>query len=341
MRATMMAAIACTFLGLLSTTTAFTIEKGAAYAIVLPEKPDAVDRFAANELAKHLELIFGLDLEIAKQSETGQRAGLFFVGIRPADDKADLALEEARYRITSDADKLYFDVFQLAYANGMLGTDYDTVLGNWANYALTYYVIAKEHVDPRQSFEHWQDEFCSGYGAAACEVKAYFRHWRKVHARNPIPAKQRYGGTLFHKAHAYYDPAYFKQADRLLRRAMARRDLAPAEKARVHQLVLANRHNELWLKAIAKGNRAFKGDAGTEPDKAASLAATRELWNFRLAHRDELDMYWPWVFTTETRKYGDSTRIKYWQDQGKLQGRATGQIEFENEHDRHSDMQDE
>jgi len=247
-------------------------------------------------------------------------------------------LAVARNPIVTDADKAYFQVFRLGYANKMLGTDFGGAFGNWANASMMYYIMAKAHVDPTKSFEHWEDEYCAAYGAAAPEAKAYFQHWRAVHAKNPLGDK-RYGGTLYKKAQEYYEPAPFQQAARILDRAAAK-PLLPSQKALVQQLVLANRHNHLWLKAIATGNEAREKDASSAA-RQASLAATRELWDYRLKHKDELDMNWAWVFTIEGRKYGDRARIQHWRQAGKLNAASMAAVRFEDKHDRHPDMGDQ
>ncbi|MDD5482599.1 MAG: DUF4838 domain-containing protein [Kiritimatiellae bacterium] len=74
--------------------------------IVLPKNADAIKKFAAEELKKHLELITGKPIEITDDAE-GKKGFPFYVGIPFPDDKAELKREEARYRITPAGIYLY------------------------------------------------------------------------------------------------------------------------------------------------------------------------------------------------------------------------------------------
>ncbi|MBN1671500.1 MAG: DUF4838 domain-containing protein [Kiritimatiellae bacterium] len=247
-------------------------------------------------------------------------------------------LYAARIPVLSDIDKKVFDVFQLGLKNRMIATDYDTQLGNWANYGLTYYTTAKAHVDPSKPFEHWENEYLTAYGAAAPEVREYFHYWRRVFDANvKLGENAKFGNALWETLHKWYTDADFARARDVLQRARARR-LAPSEQARVEQLLLANEHNRLWVNAIARGHEAFAENGGKGPAPlAASRGATRALFDYRLANRDRLGMHWPWVFATEIRQYKDAARIQYWLKKGGL-ARADGRP---SEEERRTDLGDE
>lgn len=80
--------------------------------IVIPGKADAIKKFAAEELKKHLELISGKKIEITEKTSGGEFP--FYVGIPFPDDKTPLKNEEARYRITPSGIYLYGEDAPLA-----------------------------------------------------------------------------------------------------------------------------------------------------------------------------------------------------------------------------------
>jgi len=225
-----------------------------------------------------------------------------------------------RIPVLSDIDKKIFDVFQLGLKNRMIGTDYDSQLGNWANYGLTYYTTAKAHVDPDKPFEYWENEYMKGFGRAAPEAQRYFRYWRQAFDTNvKLKESQKFGAVMWREIHKFYDDQDFFRARDILRRGLAKR-LHPAEKGRIEQLLLANEHNRLWLNAIKRGRDAFDESDGKDQKRvAASRKATRSLFDYRLANKDKLKMHWPWVFATEIRKYKDATRMNYWLKKGELE----------------------
>lgn len=79
----------------------------AACEIVTEAQPNAVVQFAVAELQKHLALVSGVPIATGTQPAAGRFP--IHVGIRPPDDRAPLAPEEARWRITSEGVWLYGD----------------------------------------------------------------------------------------------------------------------------------------------------------------------------------------------------------------------------------------
>jgi hypothetical protein len=65
--------------------------------------------------------------------------------------------------------------FRYLADHGMIGTDFDSCVHNWATQGLNYYVCAKLHWRPDLDVDALIDDYCrAGFGAAAAEVKAYF-----------------------------------------------------------------------------------------------------------------------------------------------------------------------
>lgn len=61
------------------------------------------------------------------------------------------------------------------YQTGMMGTDFDSLIGHWSTQGLNYYVLAKLLWDPSQDVEKLIQDYCwRGFGDAAREVFNYF-----------------------------------------------------------------------------------------------------------------------------------------------------------------------
>ena len=70
--------------------------------------------------------------------------------------------------------KLAQDIRHMA-ARGLVGTDFDACMHNWATQGLTYYVLAKLLWDPNLDVDAEIDTYCqSGFGQGAKEIESYF-----------------------------------------------------------------------------------------------------------------------------------------------------------------------
>jgi len=69
--------------------------------------------------------------------------------------------------------RYFYDEFQGMRRYGMMGCDYDAD-DNRRVQNLEFYVLVRLCADPDESFEQIFDDFCSAYGAAKDEVRAYF-----------------------------------------------------------------------------------------------------------------------------------------------------------------------
>ena len=95
-------------------------------------------------------------------------------------------------------------------------------------------------------------------------MKAYFRYWReKVWEKriDPVHASlDERGGyfirPLLDKLGTYYKEEDFAKAGASLDRALARTDLAAADRARVEELKVCNEHGRLFFRAVVNKNDA-------------------------------------------------------------------------------------
>jgi len=119
---------------------------------------------------------------------------------------------------------------QLAVGYGAQGTDHDSVYGLWTGISgLTYYVLARSHIEPDRPFDYWVQEYARAFGAAEPQVAAFFAHWRQKFDETILPAngaERADGGRGFlrwnglgavsSQIRQFYDEADFDSTDSLL-----------------------------------------------------------------------------------------------------------------------------
>jgi hypothetical protein len=63
--------------------------------------------------------------------------------------------------------------FQFVASNGLLATDFDSLMNHWGAVGPTYYALARLHWDPTVNTQDILDEYYSGFGAASQAMQAY------------------------------------------------------------------------------------------------------------------------------------------------------------------------
>jgi len=211
--------------------------------------------------------------------------------------------------------------FKFAARNGMIGTDYDSLSGQWLAQGPVYYVLSRLHWDTDASTEALLDEYYSAFGTAAPKVREYFEYWNDFWPRawakwegRAYDLGYRNTGRGAERVIPYmYDEQAFAPAEAML---MDARRLAADEseivRMRVDQLLQAMRHAQLTADAIAATERINSGE--TE-DLAADVATINRMHDYRMAigKQNVINPYWAiWRDT----KYGDYAGYKLVRDIG-------------------------
>ena len=202
-------------------------------------------------------------------------------------------------------DKHIFAAFKLGVKYGIMSTSYDSLHGFWDISGLSDYLIARGNVDPSKDYEYWMKEYCSAYGEAASDARAYYDYWRVniwekrlMPNRAAIAEKGRYGNFrrgLIWDIHKYYSESDFDKTDALLKAGLKKK-LTPQQKERLETLLLTNAHSRLTYRALAA--------QGKNKTRAATV-----LLKFRRANKDKLNLNWSRLMGIEI-KFGDCTGIR-------------------------------
>lgn len=195
----------------------------------------------------------------------------------------------------------FYEILQYLISQGTIGFDYDAHAAVEGGFEwFERYVLFHAMQDPSKSFSHWEDHFCSAYGAAAADVKEYFRYWRnEVWAMrlepnlDEIVRKGKYfnfGRGLQKNLKDYYKADDFSHAGRILEAAKTR-NLAPVHRELVDHLCVAHEHAKLFYAAVTD----------------LSKYNTRKLVDFRKTHGFPL---YPW----HEQYFGDVAGVKRFSD---------------------------
>lgn len=69
---------------------------------------------------------------------------------------------------------------QFAFSQGVIGTDLDSLTGQWAAEGPSLYVIARAQLHPQQPIAEMLADYYRGFGSATNDVRAYFEHWQAL-----------------------------------------------------------------------------------------------------------------------------------------------------------------
>ncbi len=158
----------------------------------------------------------------------------------------------------------FAEAFTYAARDGLLGSDLDTLTGQWSTQGPTLYVIARIHNDPEADPAALLEEFYQAFGPAHDAIKAYFSHWETL-ASGRTQAQLDAGRSRMRErweklgtprvnrlmvAAPAFTPEAMAKGRRLVMAAVAAAANNPAAAARVHSVELGFIHSEKTLAAL-------------------------------------------------------------------------------------------
>jgi hypothetical protein len=190
--------------------------------------------------------------------------------------------------------------FKFAARNGMIGTDFDSLSGQWLAQGPVYYLLARLHWDTEASPGAILDEYYAAFGAAAPMVEEYFEYWHEFWPETWERWRDEayeLGYNSSGRGHEraipliYDDAALAPARDILMRARQAVREEPEVVRERVDQLLQALRHAEMTADAIAATERI---NSGQTEDLAADVEIIRRMHDYRWAigRRNVINPYW-------------------------------------------------
>ncbi len=169
--------------------------------------------------------------------------------------------------------------FSYAAAHGLIGTDFDSLTGQWASQGPNLYMLARLHDDPRMTVAQVLDEYYCGFGRAAGAVRAYFTHWERVSdaVTDEFAKKAKlHWASFYREADRIFTPKVIAAGRDLLENAAAAARNDPTAASRVAFLQKGLKNVELTL-AVQRAYRQYKQDGNV----GGYAAALKELDAYR------------------------------------------------------------
>ncbi len=223
----------------------------------------------------------------------------------------------------------FADIFQFIERHDAVGTDFDSLKGQWAVQGPLLYLAARIHTRPRASVDELLNEYYQAFGPAAEAVRAYFEYWEAHTTRQGVsrtfPAWQmtvrvpsdverrgtrideimadRDSSRLFsyaRAAHAIFPPASFEPAQEILDEAHEAVAEAPDSEyaRRVEFLQVGLDHARMCVELAA----SFDNEAVPEYERRE---AYERLVEFRRTHEALFFSNLSHAANIETNSWGD------------------------------------
>jgi hypothetical protein len=168
----------------------------------------------------------------------------------------------------------------------MVGTDFDSLTGQWATQGPNLYLLMRLQSDPNADPDALLGEYYSAFGAASGEVKAYFDYWESYTSKtrdriHPIfEAMNASRWRSFAKAaHKVFPQECFAPARALIEKAATSAAGDPQAAERIAFVKLGLDHAMLCSRVA---RLLSLGDTQADPEEGA--AALKDLLAFRRAH---------------------------------------------------------
>lgn len=179
--------------------------------------------------------------------------------------------------------------------NGLVGTEWDAWIGQWAVQGPNAYMIGRMLQDPDKSTDQILDEYYSAFGPAKEQVGAYFDYWDGIFSNLSSAEEQDFledvkQGQIPHGSHPLIilsyvlTPEVMAKGRALLEKAKAAAAGQPEFEERVKILDLGLRNSELTLDVV----RALTGLKRMDPASQRKFAAAADaLEKFREDHKGQ------------------------------------------------------
>lgn len=112
----------------------------------------------------------------------------------------------------------FADEWQFCERRGMVGTDFDSLNGQYSTMGPVLYTVARLHAKPRMPIDDVLREYYAGFGPAAKQIEAYWEYWeRYTRDHRDVLAEGSAHWTTYPKdAYKRFPPECFTPADKLL-----------------------------------------------------------------------------------------------------------------------------
>jgi hypothetical protein len=163
--------------------------------------------------------------------------------------------------------------------DGMIGTDYDSLIHHWGGQGINYYVLAKMLWNPQADVNAIVDDYCrTGFGPAAPAIRAYFRSLEQITDRISAADAGYYGKDLMAGMLPFFTPEVLNEAGSHLVRARTLAGTDAAILERIKLLETGLEYARLQTTALRAVEAAKGGDAAAKQALARAIAARQNFY---------------------------------------------------------------
>lgn len=209
----------------------------------------------------------------------------------------------------SFARALYDDFAFLRAQGNMLGTDIDSLIGNWSGQGLVYYVLGEQHSRPEATYEELSNEYFSAFGPAEDSIRKFYEYFEKRTWEAPemlrepgvVPRMTWGGWWIGHMriVSEFLTPEVIAEGNKLLEQAQAQvAGAQPIYRERVDMVVRGFTHAELMANAFRELN---VNDPQVRINPKQARKVLQPLWDFRMKHMTDIAVPVARYFALEQR----------------------------------------
>jgi hypothetical protein len=180
--------------------------------------------------------------------------------------------------------------FKHALQSGMIGTDFDSLVGMWGVQGINLYMMGRLSAHPEMSVDDVLDEYYSAFGVAAGDIQNYFEFWEKVTAQITTEFRKNAGGgwsPLSREGDVIYTPETFARGKALLEKAKLSAGADTEVLTRIDYLSLWLEHAHLTMN-VQTAFKNYKAKPADAQLKTNFENAKTALDNYRIAHADKI-----------------------------------------------------
>ncbi len=251
----------------------------------------------------------GGDFDVTRKLYEGwKNAGMKMMMYRPNDMNWEIGMPFGQ-------EERLFNNYKLAVENGAAGTDFDSMLGFWDGISdMAYYILSRGNEDPKASFDSLENEFLNAFGEAHDDIARYYRHWRNIFNNKILKEELRLNDginthflewarlyRLTARIDEFYSPDDFDVTDSYLSDAL-KKDISVQAKDYISRMQLSNKHSRLTYLGFV---------AGKSGNREQIVGNARNLVNFRIKNRQNIDINWNVLFQYQHYQMHDQIGTKF------------------------------
>lgn len=180
--------------------------------------------------------------------------------------------------------------YKHAAQNGLVATDYDSLIGMWGVQGINLYMAGRLNAHPELTVQEVLQEYYAAFGSASKPIEKYFDYWEEVTLKADTEFRLNAQGgwsPLSRAGDQIYTPETFVRGRELLEEARSSAGDDREVLARIAFLNLWLEHARLTMEVLSSFNK-YRMQPQSEKLKSNFEVAKINLDNYRAQHADKI-----------------------------------------------------